>query len=291
MEEDLFKKTTSEELADPLDVAARDATLSVNELQEKLVEAKRLSRILDDLAAFQKRSLPLHVKALCEKEKDFLKALREKDHPAIPAIEELYREMNARSIDAMRSIPGDLEKLAKSEGLAIDFSRSRHPKYCFESGGLIEVEVQDKKLEAKVGTREGFLAKIPADSVAIIDIVKQEKKRLFDRPFAGSRFLADLRSAYSLAIKAKKAADGDPVPLREVFDLMTRKISSRKGYKSDEFLVDLSKLVLEGPGEIKGDRFELQHTKDTKEGMLLLGGAGSGMVSLLIFKKSNNPEL
>ena len=93
-----------------------------------------------------------------------------------------------------------------------------------------------------------------------------------------------------MAIRAKKAADGDPVPLREAFDLMTRKISSRKGYKSDEFLVDLSKLVLEGPGETKGYRFELQQTKDTKEGMLLLGEAGRGMVNLLSFKQANTPE-
>ena len=290
MEEDLFKKPTSEEPTDPLEVAARDATKAVNELQERLVETKRLARLLDDLLTFRNRTLPLHVKALCEKEKDFLKALREKHHPAIPAIEEAYREMNARSGNAIREIPGDLEKLAKTEGLTLDFSRSRHPRYCFESGGLIEVDVQDKKLEAKVSTREGFLAKIPADAAAIIEIVKQEKKRLFDRPFAGSRFLADLRSAYSLAIKAKKAVDGDPIPLREVFDLMTRKISSRKGYKSDEFLVDLSTLVLEGPGETKGYRFELQQTKDTKEGMLLLGEAGRGMVNLLIFKQTNTPE-
>jgi hypothetical protein len=290
MEQDLFKKPTNEEPNDPLDVAARVATLSLSELQEQIVEAKRLARLLDELRTFRNRLLPLHVKALCEKEQDFLKALREKHHPAIPAIEEVYREMNAKSGDAIRNIPGDLEKLPIYEGLKLDFSRSGHPKYYFESGGFIEVEVQDKKLEAKIGNREGFVTKIPADSAAIIDIVKQEKKRLFDRPFAGSRFLVDLRSAYALAIKTKKALDGDPVPLREVFDVMIRKISSRKGYKSDEFLVDLSRLVLEGPGETKGYHFELQQTKDTKEGMLLLGEAGRGMVNLLIFKKVNTPE-
>lgn len=290
MEEDLFKKPALEDPTDPLAVAACNATNTVHELQEQLTEGKRLKGLLESLMTFKERSLPLHVKALCEKEKDFLKALREKHHPAISPIEELYREMNTRSGNAIREIPGDLEKLAMSQGLTLDFARSRHPRYCFESGGLIEVDVQDKKLEAKVSTREGFLAKIPADAAAIIEIVKQEKRRLFDRPFAGSRFLADLRTAYSLAIKTKKAADGDPVPLREAFDLMTRKISSRKGYKSDEFLVDLSKLVLEGPGETKGYRFELQQTKDTKEGMLLLGEAGRGMVNLLIFKQANAPE-
>ncbi len=290
MEEDLFKKPAIEEPTDPLAVAARNATNTVNELQAQLTEAKRLKVLLDALKSFKERSLPLHVKALCDKESAFLKGLGGKNHPAIPAIRELYGEMNSRGSNAIRDIPGDLEKLAKTEGLTIDFSRSGHPKYCFESGGLIEVEVQDKKLEAKVSTREGVLAKIPADAAAIIEIVKQEKKRLFDRPFAGSRLLADMRSAYTMALKSKKAADGDPVPLREVFDLMNRKISTRKGYKSDEFLVDLSKLVLEGPGETKGYRFELQQTKDVQEGMLPLGEAGRGMVNLLIFKKTNTNE-
>lgn len=290
MEEDLFKKPSSEELTDPLELAARAEAEAVIYLQEQLTEAKRLARLLKDLILFRNRALALHIKALCEKEKDFLKTLREKNHLAIPAIEELYREMNAKSGDVIRNIPGNLEKLAKSEGLTLDFSRSGHPRYCFESGGFIEVEVQDKKLEAKIGNREGFFVKISADSAAIIDIVKQEKKRLFDRAFSGSRFLADLRSGYVLAIKTKKSLDGDPVPLREVFDKMNRKISCRKGYKSDEFLVDLSRLVVEGPGETKGYRFELQQTKDTKEGMLLLGDAGRGMVNLLIFKKVNIPE-
>jgi hypothetical protein len=290
MEEDLFKKPNSEVPSDPLEVAARNATNTVNELQEHLVESKRLKALLDDLVRFRSRSLPIHVKALCEKEKSFLKSLREKDHSAIQAIEELYREMNSQSTGAIRSIPGDLEKLAKSEGLTLDFSRSRHPRYCFETGGFIEVDVQDNQMEAKVSTREGALAKVPADAAVIIEIVKQEKKRLFERSFAGERFLADLRSAYAMAIKAKKAAEGDPVPLREVFETMTRKIKTRKGYKSDEFLVDLSRLVVEGPGETKGYRFELQQTKDTKEGMLLLGEAGRGMVKLLIFKKNNTLE-
>ena len=291
MEEDLFKKAADPVSTDPLDYAAQITSNTVNELQEHLAESRRLARLLEDLKTFRNRSLPLHIKSLCDREKEFLKALRGKNHPAITAIEDLYRDMNSRSGSVIREIPSDLEKLAKSSGLALDFSRSLHPKYYFELGGFIEVEVQDKKLEAKVSTREGILAKLPADAAAIIDVVKQEKKRLFERSFTGSRLLADMRIAYSSAIKTKKAAEGDPIPLRTVHDIMTRKIKDRKGYKSDEFLVDLSKLVIEGPGETKGYRFELQQTKDTQEGMLLLGEAGRGMVNLLIFKQANTPEL
>jgi hypothetical protein len=36
-----------------------------------------------------------------------------------------------------------------------------------------------------------------------------------------------------------------------------------------------------------GEHFDLQQTKDTREGMLLLGTAGTGMVKLIVFKKTN----
>jgi hypothetical protein len=271
------------------DAAACAVAKSLNDLQEQLLEAKRLARILNELLVFRKLSRPLHVKVLCEKEKIFLNVLREKHHPAIPSIDELYLEMNTRSDIAIHQIPTDLEMLAQSEGLTLDYLRSRHPRYFFESGGLIVVEVNDTKFEAKVSTREGLLAKIPADANAIIELVKKEKQRLFGRTFEGSQFLADLRGAYAIAIKSKKGGDGDPVPLREVFDLMTRNISARNDYKADEFLVDLSELIKNGPGETHGYRFELQQTKDTNEGMLLLGDASGGMVNLLIFNQVNRP--
>ena len=290
MEKDLFKSPPDDKAMDPLERAAQEISVSVNELSDKLTDARKLKRLLDELIAHRNRAWPIHIKALCEKEKGFLKSLREKNHSAIPAVEALYREFEPKAGGAVRAIPGDMEQMAKAEGLNLDFANSRHPNYYFEDGGFIQVEVRDKTQEARIATREGSLAKIPADTAAIIAIVKQEKKRLFDRPFAGVKFLGDLRSAYTIVINSRKAADGDPIPLREIFQVMTQKIKARKGYKSDEFLVDLSRLVSDGPAETKGHCFELQQTKNTEEGMLLLGAAGRGMVNLLIFKKTDSLE-
>ena len=66
---------------------------------------------------------------------------------------------------------------------------------------------------------------------------------------------------------------------------MSGRTKAYKNYKLDEFLIDLSHLTKHGPAETDGFRFELQQTKDTTEGMLLLGAAGQGMVNLLIFRK------
>jgi hypothetical protein len=105
---------------------------------------------------------------------------------------------------------------------------------------------------------------------------------LFRLKFSGGRFLQELRAAYLAVLKGKKSHDGDPVPIREIYQSIARK---NKTSKKDEFLVDLSTLVMKGPAETKGVRFELQQTKDTAEGVLLLGAAGRGMVNLLLFRK------
>lgn len=287
MEENLFNPPQTAPNADPLANAAQQAAAHVDALQQQLADARKISRLFDDLVSYRDRGFPAHIKALCEKESSILKSLRQQGHPSIDLIERLYRDAKAKAERIPASLPGDLEDLSKHNNLELDFSRSRHPKYFFGTKGMLEIEINDKRIEAKIGTREGNLTRLPADGPAIISALAVEQKRLFERDYKTSDFLNDLRSAYSIAVKAKNAVDGDPVPLREVFELMTQKIKSLKSYKSDEFLVDLSRLVMEGPAETEGYRFELQQTKDTKEGMLLLGEAGRGMVNLLIFKKPN----
>jgi len=91
-----------------------------------------------------------------------------------------------------------------------------------------------------------------------------------------------LRKHYLAILKKKKQADGDPVPLRHI---ARRMADNERHFRRDEFLIDLSRLVVNGPAEVDGMRFDLQQTKDTEQGMLLYGPAGRGMVNLLIFRK------
>ncbi len=139
--------------------------------------------------------------------------------------------------------------------------------------------MNDNRQMARISTREGRLAEIPADAQAIIAAVQEEVKRLFGRPFKGEKFLKDLRSVYAAMLKKTKSRNDEPVRIRDVFDAMTNRKPYRK-YRKDEFLVDLSRLVEKGPETTEGYRFDLQQTKDTENGMLLLGAAGRGMVDL-----------
>jgi len=282
MEPNLFEPESEEPASDPLRQALEDAAQSSLEFQEKLNLSKKLEKLLGDLVRFRDRSWLLHIKSACERELEFLKGLRSQSHPSIQVIEDLYRGAQSGAPGVVQALPGDLERLSKEASLVLDFSRSRHPRYYFGEDGFIEVQVNDRRQTADVGTREGRLALMPADAGAIIETVKAEVERLFRRKFSGGRFLQELRAAHLAVLKGKKGLDGDPVPIREIYQSIARK---SKTYKKDEFLVDLSALVTHGPAEVKGMRFELQQTKDTAEGVLLLGAAGRGMVNLLLFKK------
>lgn len=285
MEEKYFTQPQNGSEVDPLVIAAKDSLAELEALQCRLTEARKISRLLEDLVFFRDRGWFSHIQALCEKEAPILKALRQQEHSAIEPVEQLYRESKAKADRSISNLPADLEKIAKQSNIEIDFSRSRHPKYYFGTDGMIELEINDKKHEARVGTREGSIIRISADVEAIVETVKTEASRLFGRKLPGTRFLTDLRTAYLAVVNTKKGREGDPVPIREVYNSMVTKIKSCKNYKKDEFLVDMSHLVTKGPAETKGVRFELQQTKDTAEGMLLLGAAGRGMVNLLLFKK------
>jgi len=285
MEVDNSKKNDSKPPSDDLAQIHADVQARVDALQQELSDIRKLERLLAQLVEYRDRSWLLHLKSACERESNLLKELRKQDHPAIPVVEALFRDAHSKASGVIQSIPAELERLSKVRGITLDFARSRHPKYLFAEDGFIEVIVNDKKQCAYIATREGKLTNLPADPEAIIDTVATEDKRLFGRRFNGKRFLHDLRAAYLVALKKQKAQDGYPVPIREVFDCMSGRTKAYKNYKRDEFLVDLSYLTKHGPAETDGFRFELQQTKDTTEGMLLLGAAGQGMVNLLIFRK------
>ena len=265
-------------------------TKEIENAQTKRNEVRKLKKFLEDLDHYRKKDWSIHIKQHCEKENDFLSGLRKQSHQSIPDVEGLYRDSKTRADSLVKDLPGSIERLAQEAGLLLDLNRSRHPRYYFGNHGFVEVQVNDTRQVARISTREGRLGEIPADAGAIITVVQDEVKRLFERKFSDRQFLKDLYSTYKEVLKKTKAREGDPARLRDVFEAMANRKRYRK-YRRDEFLVDLSWLVEKGLGTTGGYQFDLQQTKDTESGMLLLGAAGQGMVNFLIFKKqgTNTP--
>ena len=296
MQTELFSKTP-DDMASRTDMLERHLQQAINseaELTKQIMtaqsernEVRKLKKFLEDINHYQKNDWYLHIKQYCEKDKEFLSGLRRQSHPSFPQIEDLYREAKSRDNDLVRSFPNSIDRLAQEAALSLDRSRSRHPRYYFGSHGFVEVQVNDSRQLARIHTREGRLHEIPADAPAVIEMVQNEVKRLFERKLYHRRFLGDLHSAYREMLKKSKAREGDPLRIRDVFDVLKRR-KRYQNYRSDEFLVDLSCLVEQGLGTTGGYQFDLQQTKDTESGMLLLGSAGQGMVNLVTFRKQES---
>jgi hypothetical protein len=274
---------------DALSVAAAQSTANAESLSAQLASERKLATLLAHLKDYRNRDWPLHIKAACEREQSFLAELRQKGHPAIIPIEELFRSIRDRTTKAIESLPRDVERLSARAGLAIDAQRTTHPNYFFLRDGFVEVRIDDRRQTATVRNREGNRETIPADAAAIVEAVVREQTRLFGRNVRGDRFLAAVRKAYQKILKSHKQKDGDPVPLRLIYSEIA---AGKKGdkYPSDEFLVDLSALAENGPAAHSGFGFTLQQTKDTREGFLLLGAAGRGMVNLITFQPTGEPR-
>lgn len=242
--------------------------------------ASHTERVWEALLDFVTKSWPLHILDLLDREAPSLKAMRAEGHPAIGQIECLYRGAKEEADTIRRRYPGYLEDACRSAGLALD-AESRHPAYSLEQR-FFQLKIDERKWTARLSDHEGRLAELPADVNAIVDVILKEQKRIFGRPFSGSKFLKLLRSQYVAVAKKDKQPDGASIPIRHI----TRRLGKNaKGFRSDEFLVDLSRLVEQGPMDIDGYRLDLQQTKDTNQGMLLHGPAGRGYIGFVVFRK------
>jgi len=250
-------------------------------LKAEADEAARVHRVWEDLFAFLSKDWPLHILALIEREAELLKKLRADGNAAIPALEDVYRSSKEQAEGLKRRFVNNLDEACKASSLPLDRDSSRHPRYTFEKG-FIHLEIDDYKGVARLSDNETRLDEFPADIGAIVEAVQREQKRLFARPFDGKKFLQKLRRQYCALVAKEGEQDGASLPIRRI---TARLGKNEDRFRTDEFLVDLSRLVEQGPAEVDGYRFDLQQTKDTNQGMLLHGPAGRGYVGFITFRK------
>jgi hypothetical protein len=144
------------------------------------------------------------------------------------------------------------------------------------------LDVDDRKGRARLADAERKLDQVVMDIDAVVDMVAREHERLFARPFDAQLFLTKLYSAYRALLKGEDKGDSGSVSIRQIAEEIAK---VERGFKSDEFVVDLSRLLDAGSVDVDGKRLDLQQTKDTKQGMLLHGTARRGYVGFLTFRE------
>jgi hypothetical protein len=256
------------------------AKVETQRLRAETEKAAQTEKVWAEFDRFLSKGWSLHILELLEKEAPRLKKMREENHPTISFIEESYRLAKEESERILRRFPALLEQDCRAAGLVLDIN-SPHPKYGLE-GGFFRLEIDEKKRTARLSDYEGRLSEHAADVQAVVETIQREHQRIFGRAFNGPKFLKLLRTQYKAVLKKERQTDGSSVPIRQI----TRRLGKNvKGFRTDEFLVDLSRLADKGPFEIDGRRLDLQQTKNTSQGMLLHGAAARGYIGFIVFKE------
>lgn len=257
------------------------AKAEAESLRARSEDAAQTEKVWADLGRFLGRGWALHTLRLLEREAPRLKRMRAENQPAMAAIDASYRLARDEAERVIRRYPALLEDACRTAGLALD-SNSYHPKYSFD-GGFFRLEVDERERTARLSDYEGRLAELPADVQAVVETVGKEHQRIFGRPFNGPRFLRRLRDQYQAVLQKDHLVDGAGVPIRHITSRLGKNL---EGFRTDEFLVDLSRLAEEGPFEVDGRRLDLQQTKDTSQGMLLYRAAARGYIGFVLFKEA-----
>lgn len=272
----------SPDLSDYLGLAKAQSELArkaVDHARQQLDQAQRDRCFWDDLAGALERGHPAHARLLLRRESDLFHRIEASDEPVAPRLRGLRAELEARARTSAGRFAREFPGAAREAGLQID-TTSRHPKYTFKQG-FLQLEVNERDLTAKVMPRDGAETIVGLDVSLVVDTLRTEQTRLFDRPIEAQTFLRSLYTAYSAIVRSEGSKEGDEIPLRRVTNRMAKNLNR---FAADEFNVDLSRLVQTGELLFDGKRVHLNHTRDRRQGMLLQGLESGGYVGFISFK-------
>lgn len=252
----------------------------LRKIETQLAVARKRHQFLSELNTYLKKDWPQHVLALLNKESQTIKTI-DADNQALNETLDSIRNAAMEKVAVLqRRFPAFLDDACKANNLPLD-RESRDPQYTFAKG-FFTLLIDYQKGSARLSDYEGRLHEFPSDIGAVVEYVQNEYKRVFGKMFDGQKFLKKLRNHYLAIIKKEGLADGSELPIRRI---TTRLGKNEKGFRTDEFIVQLSRLVAEGPVEIDNRRVDLQQTKDSHQGIYLHGLAGRGYIGYITFKE------
>ena len=260
----------------------REATIAeIKDLQTQLENKRKEEKFYADVIRYAEAGWHFHLLELLAREKRRVDTLKDAMPEKAAVLEQLRDEAKMHGENALKRFVSLFPGTCRNAGIELD-KDCRHPKYTFDER-FLTLEIYDKKGEAALCTVEGRIGKKPADIPALVEWIRQERARLFDRKFDGSKFLKAVRKAYKdICVKEKRLDDGDSVPVRDIL--------KKLGGRTDEQNVDLSKLARMNPQpSVEGRRIDFQQSKDTEKGMLLWKSTG-GYIGLITFKAERKPE-
>jgi hypothetical protein len=259
---------------------ARAAKDEAKKARDVLDAAERNKHFWDVLIGHVGRgelgSVHLHL----EHNREYVRSLESQHDAAWPQIASLRSDAHEHAVSTARTLGRSFPEAARRAGLAID-SSSRHPRYTLH-GGFIRLELDERRLVARIQTREGDEREYGLDLDLLVHTLQAESARLFDRELKPDAFLRSLHTAYSAVLRAEDLAEGTEVPIRKVTHRLGKNLNRFSG---DEFNVDLARLIQSGHTTVDDRQLHLNHTRNTRQGMLLHGLEQGGYVGFISFNR------
>lgn len=258
---------------------AQEAEAAQQQARTAFEAAQRAARVWAALSDATHTQYHARIIEVFTQNADFFALLRRAHDPAIPHLEQLYKRAHEELDNLTRDFASLFDSACRSEGVTLD-STSRHPRYSIAE--FVQIQIDERKREATLSPRDGATEGIPLDPIMVARSAKRLVSRLFDRPVDSKKFLRGLRKAYRAVLKEEKRKPGDEVPLRRVANRLGK---NWKGLAMDEFNIDLARIVKNGEMTIEGERMHLNHTRDTRQGILLYSLENGGYIGFISFKK------
>ena len=243
-----------------------------------LEEARREEEIWKRLLEAQSSGYSAEVVSIFRKESGVFAQLRENKDEAVPLLDSFYGISEKKATNTARRFPTLFPRACDAAGIKLD-ARSRHPRYSIRE--FIHTLVDERKLQARVTPRDANSVTIPLDVDPLVAYLQSEARRLFGTKRDPKRFLAGVQKAYQAVLREEEKSSGDELPLRRVANRLSKNWTR---FRYDEFNVDLGNLIHSGETSIDKVRLHLNHTRDTRQGLLLYGLERSGYLGFISFK-------
>jgi hypothetical protein len=256
-------------------------------LQQELADLESKLPLFDELHLYLRNRFrdkwPLHVIDWFTRNKTLVDEIDHGTAGRLPAaLAVILAEATEEADKLKKKYSSWMDTTAKEMAFKPD-KTSRHPVYRFHDG-FFTVTISEPSYAARIEDLAGSLVdRMPADPSAIIGFLQQEKARVFGRPFDATAFLERLLKNYTaLTDKDPELKDGEPVPIRRITG---RLHDNEKGFHTDEFLVDLTKLLDSRVAQIDGRTLMLEQTKEIERGLYVFPKHGQGYVGFLRFTR------
>lgn len=172
--------------------------------------------------------------------------------------------------------------VCEAAGLRVD---GRYPRYLIYP---LQVRIDTRRMGVLVNRRFHRGLRVSR----IVAVIRDERRRLLDRPFGAASFLADLVAAYDGLMELEKAKQGEDLPaqdlyLRRLYDRLVPMRQWRTIYPEGFFAFDLHRLLQSSEIHARdGRRIVLSPAQRERNNLTILDSSGREVqYGLIAFRK------